>query len=436
MYWSVLLVLATLAVICLSKNELNWRKNYKKCVFSSSNSSECVDEDCLKSYIHNSNDIQDANKMTIHWEHSKINSRSSNYCSDKTKRIHHTKYIVDLRCYYRWPDNTFHQIYDCFLPNIPLLLTIFELPINDTYLILPKGYEKYYLAVLPDIWTSRYLDNNDCVVMNESNNDSNGLTVFSSIGVDIVSPTHYFSVYPQQFKWNVRKMREIIFKKYRIKPAPKRIIFIEREGVRSFDPSVKQTLQMYFNESLPNVPVVSFYGNETMIETINLFSSAQVIIYFHGAGIGNIIYAPDHVILVELSIFVDPSFYGKSNTSPSVYLWRSGVIKPFITDYTPLAVEYFRYGIPGDNQLQHARNIDAYLHREVTGIVIPDTDLWNIKDLVTTAVQYNKKNVITKKRSNLAVKSRERKRGKRKRRTAMYKKKRKVRIKKLTMNQK
>ena len=431
MYWLVVLLIVSLVVLCYSKNELNWRKNYKKCVFSSSNSSECVDEDCFKSYIHNSSHIQDANKMTIHWKYPQINSRSSSYCSDQTKRIQHAKFIVDLRCYYRWPDNTFHQIYDCFLPNIPLLLlTISELPINATYLILPKGYEKYYLAVLPDRWTTKYLDDNDCVIINNdsNNDDGNGLAVFSSIGVDIISPRHYFSVYPRQFKWNVRKMREIVFKRYRIKPTPKRIIIIEREGVRSFDPTVKQTLKMYFNESLPNMPVVSFYGNETMIETIHLFSSAQVIIYFHGAGIGNIIYAPDHVILIELSMFVDPSFYGKSSTSPSVYLWRSSAIKPFIIDYTPVAVEYFRYGIPGEDQLQYARNIDAYLHREVIGIVIPDTDLWNIKDLVTTAVQYNRKYVITrKKRSNLAVKSRERKKGKgkRKRRPTIYKKKRK-----------
>ena len=228
--------------------------------------------------------MQPKNKIKIHWESTNPN------CKDVKKQFQ-PKFIVDFRCYFEWPNNLFHQLYDCVTANIPLVLATLQLPPAETYLIIPRSQQKYYYALLPAEWEKRFLPDNSCI------SGDNKLSVSYSIGADMTPDSRIATVNPEQFKWDIRKMRELVFKKYSIEPLPKHIVLIERIGSRSFDPSVKKILKVLFRSSLPNLPIVSYTGSESIVDTIRLFSSAQVIIGFHGAGmdINNIIYSSSNM---------------------------------------------------------------------------------------------------------------------------------------------
>ena len=56
--------------------------------------------------------------------------------------------------------------------------------------------------------------------------------------------------------------------------------------------------------------VVAYYGNETVSETISIFSRACVIIGVHGAGFANIVFSRPKTLAIEITV---PSFRQKSN---------------------------------------------------------------------------------------------------------------------------
>lgn len=376
MQW--LLILVSLLLACKGETDSEWRKYYKTCVVA--------DEPCFKNYVYNSTNIQNANRMRVQWDLHTPSNATLSTCEDRKKQFH-AKYIVDLRCYWGFPMNPFHQLYDCFSANIPLLLATLELPLNETYLIVPGGKSEYYSAFLPTEWEHRYLPDHACIVGNRD------LTAIYTICADYPSTKRFSREFTAQFKRNVRKMREVVFKKFGVQPSPKHVILIERGGSRTFDASVKQFMSFQFNRTLPHLPLVSYYGNESMADTVRLFSTAQAIIGFHGAGIGNVLFAPDNIVLVEISLYLNASAIGKSSQSPSLFLWRSDRTKTSIIDYAPIIVEYLQYGIAGSNipQLANVTDLDRYLHGKIKDIVIPETDLRNMVEMVTRTVRFIRK---------------------------------------------
>ena len=105
----------------------------------------------------------------------------------------------------------------------------------------------------------------------------------------------------------------------------------------------------------------------------------------------NVLFAPDHVVVVELSMYVNANAIGKSPHITTLKLWRNERIKASIIDYVPVIVEYFQYGIANDPQIASVKDIDKFLHHEISGIVVPEADLWNLQELITRAVKYIRK---------------------------------------------
>ena len=50
----------------------------------------------------------------------------------------------------------------------------------------------------------------------------------------------------------------------------------------------------------PNTTIAKFYGNETLNETIKLFSNCKLLIAAHGAGLANMIFMKSNTIIIEI----------------------------------------------------------------------------------------------------------------------------------------
>jgi hypothetical protein len=70
-----------------------------------------------------------------------------------------------------------------------------------------------------------------------------------------------------------------------------------------------------------DVPVVPFFGNESVSEMIRLFSSACAVVGTHGAGHANTIFSRRDALIVEISTYAAPQSLTDIDTEP--VLWRS-----------------------------------------------------------------------------------------------------------------
>lgn len=69
-------------------------------------------------------------------------------------------------------------------------------------------------------------------------------------------------------------------------------------------------------------PVVVFDGTESLRRTVDLFRNARVVVGYHGAGLANIVFSRNGTVLIELTTYVRGTRSWRVNT-PSVTKWGS-----------------------------------------------------------------------------------------------------------------
>jgi hypothetical protein len=69
------------------------------------------------------------------------------------------------------------------------------------------------------------------------------------------------------------------------------------------------------------VPVIPFYGNESVLDTITLFSNACAVFGTHGAGHTNAIFCRKDALVVEINTYIAPESHTDVDAAP--ISWRS-----------------------------------------------------------------------------------------------------------------
>lgn len=372
--FSHILAIVSLFSICKIGRGLEEPSLYKQCRFS--------DASCWDSYVKNTTASHIIRQCRVYWPY---HGGQTMIPKSSCKVERQATVIVDLRCYHIFV-GPFHQLFDCYYPNIPLIAAIVDHPYKDTYILTSPQLRKYVVASLPDKWSSRFLSHDTCIYSN------NSTTVYYSVLSDFPSRSRYFDIDPNQMKKNFVLARHMIFQKFHIQSDLRNILFVERIGARSMHPSARSYFQEHFNKMLPHLPFKVFYGNETVEETVRLFSSAQVVIGFHGAAAANLVFLPPNAIVMEITVLVNMTYVDSFNVS-RIYFggWRSFTNKNIILQNVPFPIEYLQYVIDPGFNFNNITNIDYYLHFLIQDIVIPDSALINIVEIVARVVKFNRK---------------------------------------------
>jgi hypothetical protein len=90
------------------------------------------------------------------------------------------------------------------------------------------------------------------------------------------------------------------------------LLFIDRRKIREMDNAAE--FRTYLAKELPRYRQETYYGNETLLETVAKFSNARIVVGFHGAGHANAIFCQNETVVVELSWYQD---------AKSDKLWRT-----------------------------------------------------------------------------------------------------------------
>lgn len=90
------------------------------------------------------------------------------------------------------------------------------------------------------------------------------------------------------------------------------LLLIDRRKVREMDNAAE--FRSYLAKELPRYRQETYYGNETLLQTVEKFSNARIVVGFHGAGHANAIFCQNETVVVELSWYQD---------AKSDKLWRT-----------------------------------------------------------------------------------------------------------------
>ena len=120
-----------------------------------------------------------------------------------------------------------------------------------------------------------------------------------------------------------------------------------------------------------------FSGKESVLETIKIYASADIVLAYHGAAAANMIFAPHSATFIEVSTFSD-SFDAKA--------WRSNMrnlqeLRPDLKLLTYRIPLY--HGWPEMNLTQVDVHPDAdHFIKELSNVSLRPADIRNIMEII------------------------------------------------------
>jgi len=83
------------------------------------------------------------------------------------------------------------------------------------------------------------------------------------------------------------------------------VLLVARRGTRSFEAESEKAMIDYIKGLHENFVVSVYSGLENVTRTIKMFSSANVVIMYHGAAAANIVFCEDNTAVLEISCYAD-----------------------------------------------------------------------------------------------------------------------------------
>lgn len=174
-------------------------------------------------------------------------------------------------------------MYDCAIPNFALFVLASELMDAGVgvHLVVPSYHIEMASLVLPSGWLEHTVP---------PPNVSTCIAVAPGANVSFAMSVNETRAAPSLLKAaNVDALRSAVFAATAARPARAAVLFIRRHGNREFKPAVLDTMRRLIQ---PRANLMVYEGNETLADTVRLFSEASVIFGFHGAGAINALFAP------------------------------------------------------------------------------------------------------------------------------------------------
>ena len=265
-----------------------------------------------------------------------VNGTNHAQCKKRKGKIKtgSAKSLVDFSCPYRYVNNPFHRMFDCFIGLIDVYTTANESIHNrtlDTILLIPENsiIRDLLKLVSPDPvnYNFKTIKKSDCIIASEK-----AIVTYASSTVLWID-YYNFLLIPQSHPFymnmiaNTQKFLNII-QLYRDrtifgKRVPS-ILYINRQGDRQLTniEIVCKKIVKFF----PHLRGEIYWGTENLQETIKKFYEADIVIGFHGAGLVNVMFCKGNVLVVEISLLLhDVPEDGKSQLELK-HIWRSNIV--------------------------------------------------------------------------------------------------------------
>lgn len=202
------------------------------------------------------------------------------------------------------PDAHYHRLVDCLVPEYLAL----KKAATSTACVIGCGSRCEYL---------RYL-----VVLNEEKNQ----TRFFKDSYEHCTDFHAITIHEPRTKdldlqtrlQGAALLADDVSKSINFDSARLHVLVVSRKDSRSFEPeSLKRLMKSITSIIRPiDGQLEIYHGDESLERTISLFHRADVVIMFHGAAAGNLVFSRSNVIFFELSTYtdVDSKKQWRSNT--------------------------------------------------------------------------------------------------------------------------
>jgi hypothetical protein len=209
--------------------------------------------------------------------------------------------VVDLSCLYQWSRAAFHRLADCVVPNLEL----YELAGGaankaNTVLVVPEPQRVFVDVLLPlahRLAATRFLH------PDRDNNQSCLLVAATAV---VTYETRTLGTREVQ-RARAARFRAAILRGIPSLTKPRNsLLFIDRrhgEVAREMDNAAE--IRAFLKQQLPNYPQETYFGNESLVHTAELFAHARIVVGFHGAGHTNTIFCRNETVVVELTWFMD-----------------------------------------------------------------------------------------------------------------------------------
>ena len=215
--------------------------------------------------------------------------------------------VIDLSCLHIWHHAFFHRLVDCVLPNFELYELARTSDSKSTALVMPEAQRDFVNALLPPKHTiSEQLlkndvdDNRTCLLVTDTAVVTYETRTLGSLEAQQARAARFrAAINHAAAKGSPQKSRETL-------------LFIDRRKIRELDNA--KEFRAYLAKELPQYRQETYYGNETLLQTVDMFSNARIVVGFHGAGHANTIFCQNKTVVVELSWYLDEK---------SDKLWRS-----------------------------------------------------------------------------------------------------------------
>lgn len=237
--------------------------------------------------------------------------------------------VFDLNCRHPYRYDYYHFLHDCSVPLMPALGLAQRLakadPPGAFVSIHHKAMQDAMMQVLPEMFTQPIF-----VVDGKATQKSHGLVYAEGITFEEANMAQLFVRRNNTLYQKCNPCyRHHVHKAYGIEPRPvasnDRILVLWRDAAwRGKNAGGRAILDHdYLVSSLASKfkgnTVTVHYGNETMAETVKLFSSAAVMIGYHGAGMVNSVFMRKGALVIEITTFTDKPSTG------SLEVWRANM---------------------------------------------------------------------------------------------------------------
>ena len=301
------------------------------------------------------------------------------------------KSLVEFSCPYKYTNNYFHRIFDCFIGLIDVYTAANESIHSDasnTVLLIPEDYSNTVLELFDLVTPDRVQYNfkitkkSDCIIASEK-------AVITHASSTVLWPDYFiFPRLPQSHPFylnmvaNTQKFLNIIqFYKDRTffgKRAPS-VLYIKRQGTRQL--TNIESLWRRILKNFPHMRGEIYWGTENVQETIKKFYEADIVIGFHGAGLVNVMFCKSNVLVVEISLLMhDVPDDGKSQLELK-HLWRSNIVIGMLHGQ----LHWISFAMQVDDKI---RNLNDKKCERIKSLTLNEKEIYSLSNFIKHNFEY------------------------------------------------
>jgi hypothetical protein len=225
--------------------------------------------------------------------------------------------VLDFHCDNRFAGAIYHNLIDCFMYQITLIVRMRELFKNDSnhsarsVAIVAQPFMMHYMEIVcnaleqyeiyPVFFSSLPHPQFDSACLNRHYNPSVGLRLSKNYEKWFIFRSKQFSADKKVLVIQKKIFFSLVAEQYLPSEKCQSIVLILRKGSREFID--EDDLVGAFRSDFGHQSIDLYRGNETFVQTVRIFSQACAVIGYHGAGGINIFYTRPGTLCIEITTY-------------------------------------------------------------------------------------------------------------------------------------